>query len=261
MTDLIETSNLAYAIDARDAALAKYKEADQLLAEAAELLEKAAEAFGPDGRSISICHRDHIGGYPVSLQIDKIERYVDRTLWLNTLANSGLTNIMSQGEYNKAVDSLEKQVPEFSLENVRASYIDLAGRMDEIEVSGIIELFRELSWDYKSNLPVRFGTRIVFKNMLDGGYFCHKRAHVLGDFEKAIHRADGKSPPAGRETLYHRAHDALHKENRSEYADAYFRVKWFKNGNLHLWPLRLDLVDVLNKQIADQYPNTLPPAR
>ena len=168
---------------------------------------------------------------------------------------------MSQKEYNNAINSLDKTVPEFTPENVRSSYIDLAGRIDELEASGIRDLFFELSWSYASNQPVKFGKRIIFDRMLDSGYFCHERAHCLDDFEKALCRADGKSPPAGKHTLYHMAYNAMHKQGSMEYSDEYVRLKWFKNGNLHCWPKRMELIDKINKMIAEQYPNALPAAR
>lgn len=260
MTALIQSSNMEAAIAARNAAICKLTQAHELIAEANELTKKAGLAFTNTSCTFQLT-REHFNSYPGNLVMDKITREFDRRMWINTLSASGLVNIMSQKEYDRAVKSLDSNVPAFTVENVKASYEDFASRIDEIEDAAILDLFKDLSWNYKSNLPVKFGKRIVLSRMTsDRRYFDFSNRHKLDDLEKALHRLDGQTPPAHP----HQASSILANrisKGESEYTDNYLRIKSFKNGNMHVFILNEKLRDRLNKVLSSHYPNALPPSR
>ena len=51
---------------------------------------------------------------------------------------------------------------------------------------------------------------------------------------------------------------AILDKSTAEFVNEYVRVKTFKNGNGHVYLLRPDLVQELNKVLAKHYPNALP---
>ena len=270
MNDMIRTSNLEAATAARSAALAKYEEARVLIEEANTLASRAHYNFSgrrdregePGYRQpgFTLYAERHFKGYPGNLNINEIVKDLDKVLWRNTLHCSGLTCLMSKGEYDKAIDSLEKEPPEFTTDNVKASYADFAGRLDEIENTAIIDLFKCLSWSYKSNEPVKIGKRIVLTGMIWSNRTEYRREHYLDDLEKAIYRARDLSPPANDNRLCVKLNLSL-KNREDLYQDNLFKIRAFGNGNVHIYILHQSDRDALNKRIAKAYPGALPATR
>jgi hypothetical protein len=67
---------------------------------------------------------------------------------------------------------------------------------------------------------------------------------------------DGKPEPDHRNGFWRLIHDA-DKAGFDECGTPYARVRWFKNGNAHLWFKRPELVDKMNKILAKHYPGAL----
>lgn len=58
-------------------------------------------------------------------------------------------------------------MPELTLETVMATFQQLnASKLDTFE-QGIIDVFRALSWDYKTNNPCKIGKKIIVSRLLD----------------------------------------------------------------------------------------------
>ena len=265
MTELTLTSDVAAAIAARDAALKKYEEARILIDEANGLCVKAHHSFRkPEHKKYRApgfsLMDNHFKGYPATLNIDKVRKDLDKVLWRNTLESSGLSNLMSKSTYDDAIDSLERITPEFNRGNVNASYTDFASRLEEIENTAIIDLFRSLSWSYKSNLPVKIGKRIILTGMVWYSSIDHRKGHYLNDLEKSVCRCRNLSPPVSDVSLLAKVNLAI-QERQEYYEDEIYKIRWFGNGNLHLYLLDEFDRDSLNRKIAKAYPNALPRQR
>ncbi|WP_281612032.1 DUF4942 domain-containing protein, partial [Escherichia coli] len=56
--------------------------------------------------------------------------------------------------------------PEITLDNVLATFRHLnASKMQTFE-QGLIDVYRKLSWDYRTNNPCHLGKRIIIENLL-----------------------------------------------------------------------------------------------
>lgn len=81
-----------------------------------------------------------------------ITRLADRKIWDRLMTDTGMYTFMSscqRDEWNRQLQS--ESCPEITLDNVLATFRHLnAGKVDTFE-KGVIDVFRQLSWDYKTN--------------------------------------------------------------------------------------------------------------
>jgi hypothetical protein len=82
------------------------------------------------------------------------------------------------------------------------------------------------------------------------------------DIERAFYELDGKEMPeryAGIIGLFDEKRRSIATLSRAacEVEDEYFRMKGFKNGNIHLWFKRDDLLRKVNKLLAEHYGEVL----
>lgn len=169
--------------------------------------------------------------------------------WSTIMRETGLKDFMchkKRVEWGRAF--YENTVPEFTCDNVVATFAQLYDARASMFEDGIVGVFEGLSWDYKSHLPVRFGKKIILQCIDSWDYFIAR--DVVQDMIRAFHMFDGKPHPDFRSA-------ASSPEMFSEYMD----VTFYKNRNAHVVFKRPDLVDKLNEVIARRYPGALPPAR
>lgn len=253
---------------------------DTLLAQRTEILEKTAEGlalllqadqlagsagFGSQWRDLAELvqrtryHRFACAGEspgdPRPEIMEGFRKSLDVAGWNYLLSASGLRTFMdaqAREEWKGALD--KKTSPAFTRGNIEATFQLLyASRGDMVE-RGVITAFRRLSWCHKTNLPQRFGKRIIIPYVLSYG---SPRGDRIEDLMRAMCLYDGKPEPDHRSGIDSQMNDA-HRQGRRECENVYFHVRWFKKGTGHLTFKRLDLVDRLNAVIAKHYPGALP---
>ncbi|ELI8383680.1 DUF4942 domain-containing protein, partial [Yersinia enterocolitica] len=135
---------------------------------------------------------------------------------------------------------------------------------DEVFERGVINLFKGLSWHYKTNSPCRFGKKLIISNLvscnqwgftLNQGY----RRDQLADLERMLYLLDGKAIPDNRGDVTTRLY-ALISANphiAKVYEDDYFSIKYFMKGSAHLTFRKPELIDKMNDIVAKHYPQML----
>ncbi|PSY63543.1 DUF4942 domain-containing protein, partial [Escherichia coli] len=167
-------------------------------------------------------------------------------------------------EWNRQLQS--ESCPEITLDNVLATFRHLnAGKVDTFE-KGVIDVFRQLSWDYKTNNPCRLGKKIIVSNILyrwRTGYVSldHSGMAKLDDLARPFWLLDGRNVPDFRESDGARFGDFIRREDNigQLYEGEYFTIRAFLKGTVHIMFRRPDLVDRLNDIIARHFPEALPP--
>ncbi len=95
-----------------------------------------------------------------------ITRLADRKIWDRLMTDTGMYTFMSscqRDEWNSQL--MSDTCPEITLDNVLATFRYLnASKMQTFE-QGLIDVYRKLSWDYRTNNPCRLGKRIIIENM------------------------------------------------------------------------------------------------
>lgn len=133
----------------------------------------------------------------------------------------------------------------------------------EVFERGVINVFKGLSWDFKSNSPCKFGPKIIVNGLVKydrWGYSLNWgwQRDRLADLERMLMLLDGKPVPDNRADVTRRLGDHIH-ENRgsNSYEDGMFKIKYFQKGTTHITFRRPELVDKLNDIIARHYPGML----
>lgn len=200
----------------------------------------------------------------------EMTRRIDRDIWRGLIIGTPIGSLMDAQERKAFQDSLEKEPPPATVDNVRATLERLLGESDTIFRRGLVNAFKALDREYASNDGFKIGERIVLTwgvtwDKIMGYFTLHERRSAeLQDVDRVMHVLDGKPAPdhqqglgaALREHTYSRGRD---KDTTGE--TAYWRYRLFKNGNIHLWPTRKDLLDRANRIIAEHFGMVVPASR
>jgi len=262
MNELVKSISVENMLRQRDAVIERLAEAKRLIDEA----DKIAADAGLGTVSGHIGDRyGRSSGAPMGAPdfVESITKRVDAHGWQHLMKESGILTLMdakAREEWNKGV--YEYTTPPLTIENVTSTFNMLYEGRGELFERGLINCFRGLSWDYKTNQPFKLGKRIIMAYLFDkqvGKYsqnLNHHAANKLDDLVRVLSVLDGKPEPDHRNGMYSKLCDAGRAGER--FADLeYFEIVWFKNGNGHLTFKRPELVEQINRVIAKNYPNAL----
>ncbi|PUX07943.1 DUF4942 domain-containing protein [Cronobacter malonaticus] len=193
-----------------------------------------------------------------------ITRNLDRSIWRDLMKKSGMLALMDAQARDEWYNSLEKDdIPAVSEKNILSTFEQLHHSKGEVFERGVINVFKGLSWDFKSNNPCKFGKKIIATGLVKHdrwgfGLNWGWQRDRLADLERMLVLLDGKPVPDNRADVTRRLSDHIH-ENRhsSRYEDEMFVIKYFQKGTAHIVFKRPELVDKLNDIIARHYPGAL----
>jgi len=193
-----------------------------------------------------------------------VTRNIDSSIWRDLMLKSGMMVLMDAQARDQWHKNLEEgDLPAISEANILSTFEQLhLNKMDVFE-RGIINVFKGLSWDYKTNSPYSFGKKIIINNLVTHNRWGFSlnwdwRRDQLADLERMLFLLDGKPIPDNRSDITTRLMAHI-RDNPAEdvYEDELFRVRYFQKGTAHLTFKRLDLVERMNDIIAKHYPGML----
>lgn len=150
-----------------------------------------------------------------------ITRNIDRSIWRNLMKKSGMIALMDAQARDEWYNSLERgDIPAISKVNIVSTFEQLHQSKAEIFERGIINVFKSLSWDYKSNSPCMFGKKIIVDGLVQydrwGFHFRHgRRREQLSDLDRMLNLLDGKPIPENRNDLAVRLDAHISKQHAS----------------------------------------------
>ena len=194
-----------------------------------------------------------------------ITRNLDRSLWRDLMQRSGMLALMDAQARDQWYSSLEKDdIPAICEENILSTFKQLHQSKGEVFERGVINVFKGLSWDYKSNHPCKFGKKIIVNGLVKHdrwgfGLNWGWQRDRLADLERMLMILDGKPVPDNRADVTRRLDDHIHANRHSNrYEDEMFVITYFQKGTAHIVFRRPDLTEKLNDIIARHYPGMLP---
>ncbi|HBY9715014.1 TPA: DUF4942 domain-containing protein [Klebsiella aerogenes] len=263
-TDVICSTSIERIVTGRNAALAEIETLIQQLDDISALTSSVGA-----GKSNEWGVRQH--RYDCWLMdkpetaIKAITRNIDRSIWKDLMNKSGMLALMDAQARAEWYNSLEKDdIPAVSEENILSTFEQLHQSKAEVFERGIINVFKGLSWDYKSNSPCKFGKKIIVDGLVQydrwGFHFRHgRRREQLADLDRMLNLLDGKPVPENRNDLSVRLDAHICKQHVSVYEDEYVEIRYFQKGTGHIIFKRSDLIDKMNGIVARYFPATLPP--
>lgn len=196
----------------------------------------------------------------------EVVRVLDAKGWDYLMRESGLRTFLDQqarARWDKKI--LEHDTPSLTAENIESTFAALYESRREMFERGVCNVFRALSWDYKTNNPMLFGKHLVIEGVmrLYGKNFRvldSSRLDLIDDLDRVLHVQDGQPEPDHRCALSSRIRQA-EERGIDRVSGPYMAVRWFRKGTAHITFLRADLVEQLNAILAKRYPNALPGLR
>ncbi|EAB6031724.1 DUF4942 domain-containing protein [Salmonella enterica] len=263
-TDVICSTSIERIVTGRNAALTQIESLIHQLAEISTLTRSIGGKTAPDW---AMKQDFRCGCWLLEKSetaMKAITRNLDRGIWRDLMERSGMLSIMDAQAREQWYNSLEKDdIPAVSEANILSTFEQLHQSKDEVFERGVINVFRSLSWDFRTNNPCKFGSKIIVNGLVKcdrWGYSLNRgwQRDRLADLERMLMLLDGKPVPDNRADVTRRLDDHIH-ENRgsNRYEDGMFKIKYFQKGTAHITFKRPELVDRLNDIIARHYPGML----
>lgn len=198
-----------------------------------------------------------------------ITRNLDRDIWRDLMKRSGMLAIMDAQARDQWYRNLEGDtIPAISEESIYSTFEQLHRDKGEVFERGVINVFKSLSWDYKSNHPCKFGKKVIVNGLVSynqwGFTLNHRyRRDQLADLERMLHLLDGKPLPDNRGDITTRLyeHISANRQMAKDYQDDYLTIRYFMKGSAHLAFRKPELVEKMNDIIAKHYPGMLATSR
>ncbi|CQJ66981.1 z1226 protein [Yersinia intermedia] len=193
-----------------------------------------------------------------------ITRNIDRSIWRDLMLRSGMLSLMDAQARDQWYRNLEgDNIPAVSEANILSTFGQLHQQKDEVFERGVINVFKGLSWDHKTNSPCSFGKKIIINNLVTHNRWGYSlnwgwRRDQLADLERMLFLLDGKPIPDNRGDVTTRLMEHIRDNPTKEvYEDAFFSIRYFQKGTAHLTFKRPELTERMNDIIAKHYPGML----
>ena len=263
-SELICSTSIERIVTGRDAAL---KQIEQLIQQLDSISRLTSEIGGGTAQDWAMKSGHRYDSWLIentNKALPAITRNIDRNIWRDLMLKSGMMALMDAEAREQWRQNLEEcDLPTISEANVLSTFEQLhLNKMDVFERE-IINVFKGLSWDYKTNNPCSFGKKIIISNLVKydkWGYNLNWgwQRDRLADLERMLTILEGQSIPDSRADVIRRLDDHIHENRHStHYEDKMFSIKYFQKGTAHIIFNRPDLVDKLNDIIARHYPGML----
>lgn len=277
MNALVTPAQIGEIVDGRDKARAHWLAAFDSFHGHADAASKACIAgIGltiPAGRNYN--DEPALAEAFVSGKREKFEaqmtRDLDRRCWRMLLDRLGFDRLLDRQAREEFEASLRGEPAAFTVENCTATFGHIWGSRRELFLRGIANAFAALDRRFRSHDGFKVGARLIIEGAVDTVDWSsphwrnYDRRDTFWDVERLLYELDGKPAP-----LRYRAGpkpgevplptSMVEEISALKTADlptvihgAYFRVRVFKNGNLHIWFEREDLLREVNKLLAEHY--------
>jgi len=249
----------------RESGLKQFTEALALLSSARRLFLDACNVKSLYG--YDICVKDAINweSQPQRAQ-DAIRKTIDGKIWHRLMLETGMYTLMStrqRDEWDRQVSG--ENMPEITLDTVLATFNQLHASKNDTFEQGVIDLFKSLSWDYKTNSPCRFGKKIIVSRLMESyssgrNYLGTPGRSKLDDLTKVFYLLEGRNVPDHRVSEGAKFGEHFEREGFSGavYEAEYFSMRYYMKGTAHITFKRPELVDRLNDIVARHFPDMLP---
>lgn len=271
--DLVPHSRLIEILSARDAALEAVDRALSAMKQGFEFAcvarSHATTAHRGDryyevDRSKSRDYSRIFEDVDVVASREQFRRELDASTWVHLIRSTGMEALMDQTAKDEFIRGLAGDVPPVTEDNIRATLEGLVADSHLIFGRGLARVFINLDRRFRSHDGFKIGSRIVLTHIFDQrGSLNYRVEEVIRDVERVFSVLDGERGAGAGHTIA-----AIRKDRegggfnprQSVTETPYFRCKAYKNGNLHLWFTRDDLVEKANQTLANYYGAVLPDA-
>ncbi len=285
MTALIPRATVEDIVRFRNEAIALYGVAYEKIAEAQAAVEAAsgmARRASPGINGYNYAQADEVVAFRNAVSMPERERYlrtarrlIDIDVWAYVVQRTDLERLMDTEAKKKLRDQMAyipervsrdgeiingdeiaKGLPEPTVENITATIEQFVADAGTIFRRGIANVFSKLDRRFRSHDGFKVGSRVILTRVFSewGRFSYGETRDKLVDIERVLSVLDDKPEASFTSALNALEHDRRGGGARqSEVETEYFLIRGFKNGNAHLWFKRDDLLEKVNKLLAEWY--------
>ncbi|MES0071898.1 DUF4942 domain-containing protein [Mesorhizobium sp. M0058] len=290
MNALIPRNTVEQIVAYRDAAVASYHASFEDIAQANAKLREAASlwkaAAGEHASSRYGGEANEVKNFFAAVNLPDREQYfrtavrlIDISCWHYLVQMTELDALMDRKAKDELRDSLAwvpesyrhgrgdarelvnlddlQGIPPVTVDNIYATLQKWSGEAEMIFRRGIAIAFSSLDRRFRSHDGFKIGGRVILThafNEFAGGLSYGSTADTLQDIERTFCILDGKKPGLAYGGIIGQIrNERRYGPHQSEHHGEYFKVVGYKNGNAHLWFTRDDLVEKVNKMLAEYY--------
>lgn len=262
--ELICSTSIERIVLGRDAALEQIEQLIQQLDAVSRLTSEIGGGTAQEWAMKSGHRYDSWLTEKVEKAMPAVTRNIDRCIWRDLMLKSGMLTLMDALARDQWYKNLEEgALPAISEANILSTFEQLHQHKMDVFERGIINIFKGLSWDYKTNSPCRFGKKIIIHNLVSHNRWGFSlnwgwRRDQLADLERMLFLLDGKPIPDNRGDVTTRLMDHIRSNpSKDVYQDDFFSVRYFQKGTAHITFKRCDLTERMNDIVAKHYPGML----
>lgn len=291
MNQIVSRNTIEQICAYRDQAILHFELAFEKIAEADAAVKKAGslwEAASPGKNGGWSDTTDEIKAFFNAVRLPDRDQYlrtarrlIDVTVWSHVIDVAGIEQLMDKQAKDELrnqmryvpertngageiinQDEIDRMLPPVTPENIHATLERFQNDAELIFRRGIVNVFTRLDRRFRSHDGFKVGSRLIIDRFVsqDGCFYGYgDRVDTLLDVERTFLVLDGQSARASYGSIVAQ----LNRERRSwtpqqsEHEAEFFKVRIFKNGNAHLWFTRKDLVEKVNKILAEHYGEVL----
>jgi|TARA_R110000787_G_scaffold286368_4_gene404405 predicted RNA methylase len=201
-----------------------------------------------------------------------LTKEIDRQCWTALMERLGFDDLLDEQARREFSDGLRENPTPFTVENCTATFGHIWANRRDLYLRGIANVFMKLDRRFRSHDGFKIGSRLIINRALNawGSWDNYERKYTLRDVERVFYELDGEPLPTmtvkrpGSNTPLEEADEGQRidslitgngqsRETPRVVHCRYFRVRIFGNGNLHIWFERKDLLEQVNKLLAEYY--------
>lgn len=263
-SEVICSTSVARIVAGRDSAL---KQIEQLIYQLSEISSLTSSIGGGTAGEWAMRQGSRYDCWLMEVPdkaIKLITQNIDRSIWRDLMMKSGMLALMDAEAREQWYKNLEEgDLPAINEDNILSTFEQLHLNKQDVFERGVINVFRGLSWEYKTNSPCMFGKKIIVNNLVTHNRWGFSlswgwRRDQLVDLERMLYLLDGKPVPDNRGDISVRLMEYIRDNPRQQsYEDELFGIRYFQKGTAHVIFKRLDLVEKMNDIVAKHYPGML----
>tara|TARA_R110000868_G_scaffold362700_1_gene624947 strand:+ start:1292 stop:2425 length:1134 start_codon:yes stop_codon:yes gene_type:complete len=192
---------------------------------------------------------------------DNFERVLthtmDRRCWAALMEQLGFDQLLDQQARKEFHDGLRDDPVPFTPDNCAATFGNIWTNRRDLYLRGIANVFAKLDRRFRSHNGFKIGARLIIDRALNewGSWDRYERRDTLRDVERVFLELDEKPPVSEGHSIASQVADSARVRGSlpTVIEGDYFRVRVFKNGNLHIWFERDDLLQSVNLLLAEYY--------
>ena len=182
---------------------------------------------------------------------------MDRRCWAALMEQLGFDQLLDQQARKEFHDGLRDDPVPFTPDNCAATFGNIWTNRRDLYLRGIANVFAKLDRRFRSHNGFKIGARLIIDRALNewGSWDRYERRDTLRDVERVFLELDEKPPVSEGQSIASQVADAARVRGSlpTVIEGDYFRVRVFKNGNLHIWFERDDLLQNVNLLLAEYY--------